>query len=121
MGEKPLTCPTKHYIPNVDDCPNVAAELERLLTVPVIRLGKVGVFDKNDPPFDVTGSSWEWPNFTGPLTKERFLLDLDQATVELSQFIDVRGECKAYPMSWKPKTATKARLTSPPVIKIRSR
>jgi hypothetical protein len=99
-----MTCPTNHFIPQQDDCPNVAQELEDRLTVPVIRLGKVPRFDAKNPPFDVVGTSWEWPNFYGPFTKERFLIDLEQAVVNLAQFIDIRGECKAYPMSWKPKT-----------------
>jgi hypothetical protein len=103
-GSKILTTPTEHYIPSKEDCPNVAQDLENMLTVPVIRLGKVRKFDANNPPFDVVGTSWEWPNFNGPFTKGQFMLDLTGAVKNLANFIDERGECKAYPMSWKPKT-----------------
>jgi hypothetical protein len=98
--------PTDHYLPTKEDCPNVAALLETELDgTSITRLGKVRHFAADNPPFDVVGTSWEWPNFNGPLTKEQFLTDLLQATKNLSEFIvNDRGEMKAYPMSWKPQT-----------------
>lgn len=99
-----MTQQANHYIPRKEDCPNIAEYLEKSVTVPIMRLGKVNRFDPADPPFDILGTTWEHPNTVGPMTLAQFLSGLSGAVKSLAGFIDERGECKAYPMSWKPKT-----------------
>ena len=98
--------PTDHYIPKQDDLPNLAERLENYVTKPVIRLGKISYFEKDNPPFHVVATSWAYPNYDGPLTKERLLDDLAGGVKSLAVKLDELsedGNIKAYPMSWKPK------------------
>jgi len=93
----------KHFLPDYDDIPDLTIELQKRLTVPIKRVPAVSAVTHT--PFHVIGTTWQWVNEQGVLTREEWLKQLDGGLDNLARMINEYEEFEAYPITHRPGTS----------------